>query len=196
MSAKKHVQLVKKTLAWKWNWNHFSCILCDEHFPVGLTPLLRWHFHEVKLGEGGFGSFVRLVKRSSKKEVFLFLFCLFEWSVCVSWWCFQRLVYCFFLTNDWREECFTYKKDVKVIMPFGFWKPQHFSEWEQPIVTAGKGLLWPHVAAKSCGVDREWHGWVGNVITLTMLFRVFIPQAGDMECGVLKEKSICVWWFM
>lgn len=27
---------------------------------------------------------------------------------------------------------------------------------------------------------REWHGWVGNVITLAMAFRVFIPQVPDL----------------
>ena len=41
--------------------------------------------------------------------------------------------------------------------------------------TLGGFGCWPF--QKSVAV-REWHGWVGNVITLAMAFRVFIPQAG------------------
>ena len=49
---------------------------------------------------------------------------------------------------------------------------------------------WMLAIPKSVAV-REWHGWVGNVITLAMAFRVFIPQAGRQ--GTRWYCELAVW---
>eukprot|EP00913_Durusdinium_trenchii_P032239 g30184.t1 len=44
---------------------------------------------------------------------------------------------------------------------------------------------------------REWHGWVGSVITLSMACRVFIPQAWQVIsfrgglCTFRISQSLC-----
>ena len=53
------------------------------------------------------------------------------------------------------------------------------------------------VVCPMCPFAREWHGWVGSVITLSMACRVFIPQAWQVIsfrgglCTFRISQSLC-----